>query len=284
MPVIRLAHSPDSDDAFMFYALAAGKIPTGDRTYEHDLADIETLNRRALAGELDVTAVSIHAYAHLIDQYVLLPHGASMGDRYGPRLVAREPAPADPQAAVSGRRVAIPGSLTTAALTLNLYQSDTETVVMPFDTIEQAVLDGTVDLGLLIHEGQLTYADRGLHLWADMGVWWHDQTGLPLPLGGNVIRRDLGADLLNAVSDDLRASIVFGLEHRDEALSHAMEYARDLDRSQADRFVGMYVNDFTVDYGERGRRAVRELLSRGAAAGLVPSVEQTLFLNDASAA
>lgn len=280
MPLIRLAHSPDSDDAFMFYALAVGKISTGDRTYEHELADIETLNRRALAGELDVTAVSIHAYAHLIDRYVLLPHGASIGDRYGPRLVGRDPAPTDPQGAVIGKRIAIPGSLTTAALALRLYQREVETVVMPFDTIEQAVLAGDVDLGLLIHEGQLTYADHGLHLWADMGAWWNDETGLPLPLGGNAIRRDLGSDLMAAVSEDLRASIVFGLEHRVEALEHAMAYARDLNTAQADQFVGMYVNDYTVDYGERGRRAVRELLARGAAAGIVPPIEQSLFLED----
>jgi 1,4-dihydroxy-6-naphthoate synthase len=267
---VRLAHSPDADDAFMFYALAAGRIPTGDRRYLHELADIETLNRRALAGELDVTAVSIHAYAYLADRYALLPHGASMGDRYGPRLVATMPPPVDPRAAVAGRRVAIPGTLTTAALTLRLYQPEVDTVVVPFDRIEDAVLDGGADLGLLIHEGQLTYADRGLHLWADMGEWWFAETGLPLPLGGNVVRRDLDPDLLRAVSRDLRDSIRYALTHRAEALAYAREYARGIDPRRVDRFVGMYVNDYTVEYGETGRRAVQTLLDRAADAGILP--------------
>lgn len=273
MPAIRLAHSPDADDAFMFYALAEGKILTGERTYVHELADIETLNQRALRGELDVTAVSFHAYAHLTDRYVLLPHGASVGDRYGPRLVSREPVPGDPKTAARGRRIAVPGKLTTAFLALRLYQPDFEPVVLPFDQIEDAVLAGSADLGLLIHEGQLTYRTQGLHLWADLGEWWFGETGLPLPLGGNVIRRALGADLLRAVSRDLRASIAFGLEHRDDALRYALRFARGLDRATTDRFVGMYVNQFTLDYGERGRRAVETLLERGARAGLVPPVK-----------
>lgn len=268
--VIRVAHSPDSDDAFMFWALAAGRIDTGERRYVHELADIETLNRRALAGELEVTAVSIHAYAYLADRYALLAHGASIGDRYGPRIVAREPAPADPRAALAGRSVAIPGELTTAYLALRLYQPAARTVVVPFDEIEAYVAGGQADAGLLIHEGQLTYADSGLSLWVDLGEWWHDETGLPLPLGGNVVRRDLGAALLAAVATDLKASIEYGLAHRAEALAHAQAFSRGLDPAKTDRFVGMYVNDYTVDYGELGRRAVAELLARGHRAGIVP--------------
>ena len=282
MRTIQVAHSPDSDDAFMFYALAEGKVPTGERRYIHQLADIESLNRRALAGELEVTAVSIHAYAHLADRYALLSHGASIGDRYGPRLVARKPAPADPREAVRGRRVAIPGVLTTAFLTLRLYQPSFEAVILPFDRIEDAVLAGDVDLGLLIHEGQLTYADRGLHLWADMGEWWFGETGLPLPLGGNVVRRDLGEDLIRSISRDLRASIVYGLAHREEALSHAMRFARGLDRSRADRFVGMYVNDFTVDYGDKGRAAVKALLDRAVASGQLAKKVEIAFVDDSA--
>ncbi|UCF40034.1 MAG: ABC transporter substrate-binding protein [Gemmatimonadota bacterium] len=267
---IRLAHSPDSDDAFMFYALAAGKIETGERRYAHELQDIETLNQRALRGELDVTAVSMHAYAYLAERYALLPHGASMGDRYGPRLVARGAAPRDPRNAIEGMRIAIPGQLTTAALALRLYQPGFEGVVTPFDQIEEVVARGEVDAGLLIHEGQLTYSQGGLCLWVDMGEWWFEETGLPLPLGGNAIRRDLGEELMRAISRDLRASIVYGLEHREEALDYAMRYARGLDRALADEFVGMYVNDYTVDYGEKGRRAVQTLLARGADAGIIP--------------
>ncbi len=280
MPTIHLAHSPDSDDAFMFYALAAGKIPTGDREYVHQLQDIETLNQRALKSELDVTAVSIHAYAYLTNAYALLPHGSSMGDRYGPCLVAARPIEGDPREAVRGKRVAIPGTLTTAALALRLFQPEFEAVVTPFDQIEDAVRDGSVDAGMLIHEGQLTYRDQGLHLWLDTGVWWYEETGLPLPLGGNAIRRDLGDDLLPLVSADLRASIVYGLEHREDALAHAMQYARGLDRVAADRFIGMYVNDYTVDYGDDGRRAVQLLLDRGAAAGIIPHRVDVTFVSD----
>ncbi|HVO35548.1 MAG TPA: MqnA/MqnD/SBP family protein [Gemmatimonadales bacterium] len=271
MPRIRVAHSPDSDDAFMFYALAAGKIDTGDRRYEHELADIETLNRRALAGDLDVTAVSFHAYAHLADRYALLAHGASVGDRYGPRLVARERKPADPRAALASRLVGIPGELTTAYLALRLYQGRARTKALAFDTIEDAVVRGDVDVGLLIHEGQLTYADRGLHLWEDLGEWWATLTGLPLPLGGNVVRRALGDALVQGVARDLKASIVWGLAHRDEALAHAMGYARGMDAARTDAFVGMYVNDYTVDLGATGRRAVQRLLDEGHRAGILPA-------------
>ena len=281
MTVIHVAHSPDSDDAFMFYALAEGKVATGDRRYVHELADIETLNRRALAGELEVTAVSIHAYAHLVDRYALLPHGASMGDRYGPRLVSTKPVPADPRSAIQGKRIAIPGVLTTAFLTLRLYQPSFEAVIMSFDRIEDAVLAGEADLGLLIHEGQLTYGDRGLHLWVDFGEWWFGETGLPLPLGGNVVRKDLGRPLIHGISHDLRASIAYGLSHREEALNHALRYARGLDRARADRFVGMYVNGYTLDYGEQGRAAVAALLDRAAAAGQIPNRVKVRFVDDA---
>jgi len=266
MTTIHVAHSPDSDDAFMFYALAAGKIDTEGLTYVHELQDIESLNQRAMRGELEVTAVSIHAYAYLSERYALLPHGASMGDRYGPRLVAREPA--DP-AEVKGKRIAIPGPLTSAYLALQLYEPDFTPVFTPFDAIEDAVVNGEVDMGLLIHEGQLTFAERGLHLVADMGEWWFQETGLPLPLGGNVVRKDLGPALTQKISRHLRDSIAYGLQHRVSALDHAMQYARGLDRSKADTFVGMYVNDWTLDYGERGRQAVRLFLQRGVDAGLV---------------
>jgi 1,4-dihydroxy-6-naphthoate synthase len=283
MPEIHVAHSPDSDDAFMFWALASGRIDTGDRTYVHELADIETLNRRALKGELEVTAVSVHAYAHLADIYAILPHGASMGDReYGPRLVARTPPPDDVRSAVAGKRIAVPGELTTAFLVLRLFQPDFDAVVMPFDEIEAAVERGDVDAGLLIHEGQLTYEARGLHLWLDEGAWWYDETGgLPLPLGCNVVRRDLGPDLIRAVSRDLGASITTGLAHREEALAYAMQFSRGLDDAKADEFVGMYVNDLTVDYGDRGRRAVGELLARAAGAGLIPADVPVEFVGDA---
>ncbi|HEX8942304.1 MAG TPA: MqnA/MqnD/SBP family protein [Gemmatimonadaceae bacterium] len=266
MTTIHVAHSPDSDDAFMFYALASGKIDTEGLTYVHELQDIETLNQRALRAELEVTAVSIHAYAYLSDKYALLPHGASMGDRYGPRLVAREPYT---RADIRGKRIAIPGMLTSAYLAMRLFEPDFEPVVTPFDAIEDAVVDGQVDLGLLIHEGQLTFGQRDLHLVRDMGEWWFGETGLPLPLGGNVVRKDLGDDLTRKVSRHLRDSIAYGLEHRKGALDHAMQYARGLDRSKADAFVGMYVNDWTLDYGERGRKAVKELLRRGVAEGII---------------
>jgi Predicted periplasmic solute-binding protein len=266
MKTIHVAHSPDSDDAFMFYALASGKIDTEGLTYVHELQDIETLNQRAMRAELEVTAVSIHAYAYLSDRYALLPHGASMGDRYGPRLVARQPLT---RADVRGKRIAVPGMLTSAYLAMRLFEPDFEPVVTPFDQIEDAVVDGQVDLGLLIHEGQLTFGDRGLHLVQDMGEWWFEETGLPLPLGGNVVRKDLGDDLTRKISRHLRDSIAYGLDHRNGALDHAMQYARGLDRSKADAFVGMYVNDWTLDYGDRGRMAVKQLLERGVAEGII---------------
>ena len=264
---IHVAHSPDSDDAFMFYALAEGKIDTGDLRYVHELQDIETLNQRAMRGELEVTAVSIHAYAYLAEKYALLPHGASMGDRYGPRLVARAETETDD---IRGKRVAVPGLLTSAYLALRLYQPDFTPVVTPFDQIEDAVASGAVDFGLLIHEGQLTYSDRGLRLVVDLGEWWFQQTGLPLPLGGNVIRRDLGDGLIARISRHLKDSIAYGLKHRTEALDHSMRYARGLERAKADTFVGMYVNDWTLDYGDRGRKAVHLFLERGVAAGIIP--------------
>jgi 1,4-dihydroxy-6-naphthoate synthase len=267
---IRVAHSPDSDDAFMFYALAEGKIDTGDLRYVHELSDIESLNQRARRAELEVTAVSIHAYAYLWRDYALLGSGSSMGDGYGPRLVATRPRPSDPRAALRGLRVGVPGRLTTAYLALELYQPDVVAVVMPFDQIEDAVHRGDVDVGLLIHEGQLTYADTGLQLWADLGAWWLEDTGLPLPLGGNAVRRNLGHTVIDQIARDLRASIVYALEHRAPALAHARQFNRGIGDERTDTFVGMYVNDWTVDYGARGREAVQTLLDRGHAAGLIP--------------
>jgi 1,4-dihydroxy-6-naphthoate synthase len=279
MRTLHLAHSPDADDAFMFWALAAGKIDTGDRRYVHELADIESLNRRALAGELEVTAVSLHAYASLADRYALLAHGASFGVRYGPRVVARTPAPADPRAALAGRLVAIPGTMTTAWLALQLYQPGVRPVVVPFDEIEEYVAAGKAEAGLLIHEGQLTFGDHGLHLWADMGEWWHAETGFPLPLGGNVVRRDLGTELMRAIARDLKASIEYGLAHRAPALAHAQGYSRGLDVARTDRFIGIYVNDYTVDYGPRGRAAVADLMARAVRAGIIPRPVDLTFVS-----
>jgi len=276
-PVIHLAHSPDSDDAFMFYALARGKVDSEDVEYVHQLQDIETLNQRALRGELEVTAVSIHAYAYLADKYALLPHGASMGDRYGPKLVTRSPMKRNE---IRGKRVAVPGLLTSAYLALRLYEPEFEPVVIPFDEIDESVLRGDVDAGLLIHEGQLTYAAQGLHLVDDMGEWWFGETGLPLPLGGNVIRKDLDANLKKKVSRHLRDSIAYGLAHRSNALDHAMQFSRGLERSDADTFVGMYVNDWTLDYGPKGREAIRLFLRRGVEAGVIPHPVTVEFVDD----
>ncbi|MBA4072520.1 MAG: ABC transporter substrate-binding protein [Gemmatimonas sp.] len=273
---IHVAHSPDSDDAFMFYALAEGKIDTEGLKYVHELQDIESLNRRALEGELEVTAVSIHAYAYLTDRYALLPSGASMGDRYGPRLVCTKPAT---RADVKGKRIAIPGVRTSSYLALQLYEPDFIAVPTQFDEIEETVLDGSVDMGLLIHEGQLTYRDAGLHLVADMGEWWFEETGLPLPLGGNVIRKDFGSEMMSKISRHLHASIAYALEHRSSALDHAMRYARGLDRAKADEFVGMYVNDWTLDYGPRGREAIRLFLDRAWKAGLIPNHVTVEFID-----
>jgi 1,4-dihydroxy-6-naphthoate synthase len=264
---ITVAHSPDSDDAFMHYGLASGRVDSEGIEFTHLLADIETLNRAAFEGRYEVSAVSFHAYAHLTDKYLLLPHGSSMGEQYGPIVVARHDGPSS----LDGVTVAIPGLLTSAFLALRLYQPDVRHEVMPFDRILEAVRDGTAEAGLLIHEGQLTYEDEGLKKVVDLGEWWSGRTGgLPLPLGGNVIRRDLGVETVGKVSRILHASIAYALEHRDEALDHALQYGRGLDRDRADRFVGMYVNELTLDYGERGRRAVQRLLDEAYAKHLLP--------------
>ncbi|MCL7970580.1 MAG: ABC transporter substrate-binding protein [marine benthic group bacterium] len=266
--LIRVAHSPDSDDAFMFYGLASGAVDTKELDFEHELQGIQELNERALRGELEVTAVSIHAYAYLTDRYILLPHGASMGEGYGPRLVSRTPMDRE---AIRAATIAVPGELTSAYLALKLWEPDAQTVVMPFDQILEAVRDGEVDVGLIIHEGQLTYADAGLVMLEDLGRWWKEETGLPLPLGGNVIRRDLGSELIPRVSDYLRRSIAHALDHREDAMDYAMGFARGLDRGTADEFVGMYVNQRTLDYGPDGRQAVRLFLQRGVEAGILPA-------------
>jgi 1,4-dihydroxy-6-naphthoate synthase len=267
--LITVGHSPDPDDAFMFYALAHDRLDTGDLQFRHELQDIETLNRRALRGELEVTAVSIHAYASLLDKYALLPSGCSMGDRYGPMVVARQPLKVSDLPAV---RLAVPGTMTTAFLALRLLLPKGFVYeVVPFDEILSAVAAGRFDAGLIIHEGQLTFQNQGLHLVVDLGVWWQEKTGLPLPLGGNVVRRDLGPELMQRISRLLKESIRYSLDHRDAALDYALKYARDMDKGLADRFVGMYVNDWTLDYGPRGREAVRRLLDEGHKAGIIPS-------------
>jgi 1,4-dihydroxy-6-naphthoate synthase len=268
---ITVAHSPDSDDAFMHYALAQEKIDAEGLTFHHILRDIETLNKWAMEGRHEVSAVSIHAYAYLADKYALLPHGASMGDRYGPLVIVREDSDATTTEDLKGKRVAIPGYMTTAYLALRLALPEFEPVEVPFDQIMDAVRDGSVDAGLLIHEGQLTYAREGFRKVLDLGEWWHDETGLQLPLGGNAIRRDLGPDLTAQVSRLLHESIRYALDHREEALDYAMQFARDMPTDLADRFVGMYVNDVTLDYGEDGRRAVQLLLDRAFERGLIPN-------------
>ena len=266
-----LAHSPDSDDAFMFYGLRENAVDTEGVSYRHELADIETLNTRALSGELAITAVSFHAYAYLADRYLLLPHGASFGDGYGPCVVAREAADAPRTLSdLAGRRVAIPGRLTSAALALTIYAPLSIPVVTPFDRVGEAVTRGDVDAGVVIHEGQLTWKDEGFHLVADLGVVWKAETSLPLPLGGNAVRRDLGPELIARVSRALGRSITYALDHREDALTDAMRFARGLPREKADRFVAMYVNEWTRSYGEKGREAVRLLLERGHAAGALP--------------
>lgn len=264
---ITVAHSPDSDDAFMHYGLASGKVPSDGIEFVHLLADIETLNRAALEGKYEVSAVSFNAYAHLTDKYLLLPHGSSMGDDYGPIVVAR----ADGPSSTRGITVAVPGTLTTSFLALRIYDPDVTYTVMPFDRIQDAVRRGEIEAGLLIHEGQLTYQDEGLKKVVDLGEWWSERTsGLPLPLGGNVIRRDLGPDVIATVSRLLHESIAYALSHRQEALDYALQFGRGLDRAKADRFVGMYVNELTLEYGDRGRAAVQRLFDEAWEKRLIP--------------
>jgi 1,4-dihydroxy-6-naphthoate synthase len=273
---VRVGHSPDSDDAFMFYALTHDKLDTDGLRFVHQLEDIETLNRRALRGELEVSAVSIHAFAHLADTYALLASGSSMGDRYGPTVITRQPMTLED---LKGRTIAIPGRLTTAYLALQLcLGKDLPVTVMPFDQILLAVAEGRAEAGLIIHEGQLSYGGQGLHKVVDLGQWWFEQTGLPLPLGGNVVRKDLGDDLVRKIAGLLKQSILYALGHREEALAYALQYARDLDPALADRFVGMYVNEWTVDYGPKGREAVRTLLARAADSGLIPAPVDVQFV------
>ncbi len=265
---IVVGHSPDPDDAFMFYALAHHKIDTGDLDFHHELQDIETLNRRAMRGELEVTAVSLHAYAYLSERYALLPSGCSMGDRYGPMIVAPKPLTKDE---LRQTTIAIPGTLTTAFLALRLMlPGDLRYEVIPFDQIIDAVAKGRFAAGLIIHEGQLTFAQQGLQLIADLGQWWFEQTGLPLPLGGNVVRKDLGRPVMERISQLLKESIHYALDHRQDALAYALHYARDMTPELADRFVGMYVNEWTLDYGERGRAAVRRLLDEAYRNQIIP--------------
>jgi 1,4-dihydroxy-6-naphthoate synthase len=264
---IRVAHSPDSDDAFMFYALATSKVRAGGIRFAHTLCDIETLNRKALEGFYDVTAISCHAYPYIQHKYALLGSGGSVGEGYGPMVVAPRMYSHEE---IKGVRIAVPGKLTTAYLALKLFAPDVETVVVPFDRIIPEVLASNHPAGLIIHEGQLTYDKSGLHRIVDLGKWWRDVTGLPLPLGGNAIRRDLGSELMSTVARTLKKSIQYALEHRDEALNYAMQFARDLDSSLADKFIGMYVNERTLDYGEDGREAVRRLLEMGFEAGIIP--------------
>lgn len=280
--LIRVGHSPDPDDAFMFHALANGKIDTGDYDFRHELVDIETLNRRAFSGELELTAISLHAYAYLHDKYVLCPCGASMGDKYGPMVVTQRPTDLD---ALRQAVVAVPGTLTTAFLALRMCLGPSfQQVVVPFDQILDVVEAGQhegrkIDAGLIIHEGQLTFHERGLSLVVDLGQWWFEETGLPLPLGANALRRDLGPEAICEVNALLKRSIEYGLTHRQEALDYALQYGRDLDRDKADRFVGMYVNDWTLDFGPRGREAVRALLARGYQAGVIPQLVEPEFVS-----
>jgi 1,4-dihydroxy-6-naphthoate synthase len=274
---LSLAHSPDSDDAFMFYALAQGKVPADGLEIEHVLRDIESLNHEAERGVHAVTALSFHAYPYVADRYALMPCGGSIGDGYGPLVVARERLPADP-AALAGRQVAVPGLRTTAYLALRLFAPEAETRVVPFDRILDEVAGGGADLGLVIHEGQLTFGGQGLHRVVDLGRWWKEETGLPLPLGGNAVRRDLGPELVSRLTGLVRESVRYGLEHRSEALAYALRFGRGLDPALADRFVGMWVNAMTLDCGERGRRAVQELFDRGHAAGVIPARAEADFV------
>ena len=265
---ITVAHSPDSDDAFMFYGLATDKLDTGELKFTHVLKDIQTLNEEAFRGTYDVTAVSFHAYAYISDKYLLLPHGASIGDNYGPVLVSARPARPEN---ISKLRIAVPGTLTSAFLALRIFNPEFQYEVVPFDKIIDAVKSGDCDAGLLIHEGQLFYESLGLHKVLDLGEWWHERTGLPLPMGGNAIRRELGPEIIHQVSDCLRESIRFALDNREDALQYAMQFARDMDTSLADRFVAMWVNNLTLDYTERGREGVRRFLTEGFERGIIPN-------------
>ncbi len=277
--VIRVGHSPDSDDAFMFYALTHDKIDTGGLKFVHQLEDIQTLNNRARNGELEVSAVSIHAFAHLADTYALLSSGSSMGDKYGPKIITTNPDLTMEDIRSGKVKVAVPGLLTTAYLSFRLCFGDAAPVeVVPFDQIIERVLDGTYDAGLIIHEGQLYYPEKGLRQLVDMGVWWYETTGLPLPLGGNVVRKDLGQEQVEKIARLLKESIVYALENRQEALDYALTYARDLDPALADRFVGMYVNEWTVDYGPIGREAVQVLLDKASEAKLIPKRVDVQFV------
>ncbi|MCA8988780.1 MAG: ABC transporter substrate-binding protein [Planctomycetaceae bacterium] len=274
--IIHVGHSPDPDDAFMFHALANDKIDTGRYKFVHELQDIESLNQRAFRGELELTAVSLHGYAYLTDQYALCACGASMGDKYGPMVVAREPMSIDD---LRGKTIAIPGKLTTEFLTLQLLLgSDATYVEHEFDQILNLVENGQVDAGLIIHEGQLTYGTQGLELIVDLGEWWFEQTGYPLPLGANAIRRDLGREVMEEVTAYLKQSIEYGLAHRKDALAHAMKYGRDLDTQLTDKFVGMYVNDWTIDFGDVGREAVALLLRKGYEQGIITKPVELEFI------
>jgi 1,4-dihydroxy-6-naphthoate synthase len=274
--VITVAHSPDSDDAFMFYGLATNKLDTGNIKFEHTLKDIQTLNEDANNGVFDVTAVSFHAYAYLTDKYALLPHGASIGDNYGPIVVSKENYSPDD---IGKLKIAVPGELTSAYLALRLFNPDFEHVVVPFDEIIDEVKRGRVDAGLLIHEGQLFYKQIGLNKIVDLGEWWFEKTTLPLPMGGNVIKRDLGEDLMREVSGYLRESIQYSLDNREDALQYAMQFARDMDTQTADRFVAMWVNNLTLDYGDRGREAVKLLLKEGYDKGLITTEVDVQFVD-----
>ncbi len=273
---ITVAHSPDSDDAFMFYGLATNKLETDGIKFEHTLKDIQSLNEDAKNGVYDVTAISFHAYAYVSDTYALLPHGASIGDKYGPIVVANEPRNADE---ISTMKIAVPGELTSAYLALRLFSKDFEHVVVPFDEIIDCVQRGEADAGLLIHEGQLFYKEKGLDKVLDLGEWWYETTGLPLPMGGNAIRRDLGKDLMKQVSKHLHQSILYSMENREDALQYAMQFARDMPPELADRFVAMWVNELTLDYGERGRKSVKKLLDEGHKAGIIPHKVKVDFVD-----
>jgi 5,8-dihydroxy-2-naphthoate synthase len=274
---ITVAHSPDSDDAFMFYGMATNKIRVPGVKFTHTLCDIETLNRKAMDGFYDITAISFHAYPYIQDKYALMPSGGSVGEGYGPMIVASRNIPLDE---ISRCMIAVPGTMTTAYLALKLFAPYISTEVVPFDDIIPRVLQGKYEAGLIIHEGQLTFHKSGLHRILDMGKWWREQTGLPLPLGGNVIRRDLGINLMNSCCGALRDSIQYALDNRDEALQYAMQFARDLDPQMADKFVGMYVNERTLDYGQDGREAIVKLLEMGHAAGIIPHKPQVEFAGD----